>query len=123
VSADPSRSHEDKKARDEASDHWGAGSELHDKLRFELAQLDLIAGSPVRDVASTLVREHESVRHWISPASGANNWFELLTEQNNKIFDLHAELVMKTRADLGLESRPATGRLRSLLPRSHDGKR
>jgi len=103
VTADPSRSHEDTQARDQAAEHWSAGAELYNKLRFELAQLDLIAGRPLRDVANKLVREHESVRQWIRPASGASNWFQLLTEQNNKIISLHADLVEKTRADLRLE--------------------
>jgi hypothetical protein len=93
--ADPNRGHEDTKARDEARDHWGAGSELYEKLRFGAAQLDLIAGRPLRSVAAKLVREHESAQHWLRPASGADDWFELLTEQNNKIVRLHAELVGK----------------------------
>lgn len=101
--ADPTRGHEDTKARDEATNHWGAGSGMYEKLRFEAAQLDLIAGHPLREVANKLVREHESVQRWLRPASGANDWFELLTEQNNKIIRLHAELVEKTRADLGVD--------------------
>jgi hypothetical protein len=101
--ADPDRGSEDTKARDEARDHWGAGSELYGKLRFEAAQLDLIAGRPLRDVANKLVREHESVLHWLRPASGASDWLESLVEQNNKIVGLHTELVERTRADLGVD--------------------
>jgi hypothetical protein len=102
--ADPDRAHEDTQARDEARVHWGAGSEAYEKLRFEVAQLDLIAGHQLRDVANKLVGEHESARQWLRPASGADDWFQLLTEQNNKIIRLHTELVEKTRADLGLAS-------------------
>lgn len=103
IRADPSGRHMDTKARDEATEHWVAGSELFEKLRFELTQLDLIAGRDVRAVATTLVREHESVQHWTRPASGADDWYKLLTEQNNKIVRLHEELVDKTRAELGLD--------------------
>jgi hypothetical protein len=39
-----------------------------------------------------------------SGLSGADDWFQLFTEQNNKIVRLHAELVEKARADLGLAS-------------------
>jgi hypothetical protein len=118
LNADPSRSSEDVMARDEASERWWAGSELYDKLRFEGAQLDLIAGHPLRDAATTLVREHESVRHRIRPASGASDWFELLTEHNNKIVRLHEDLIKKTRADLGVDRASVRHRLRLLLPRS-----
>jgi len=75
---------------------------IYEKLRFEAAQLDLIAGVSLRDVANKLVREHESTRHWLRPASGASDWYELATKQNNKVVRLHAELVEKARADLGL---------------------
>lgn len=113
----------DTKARDEATEHWIAGSELFEKLRFELAQLDLIAGPDVRAVATTLVREHESVQHWIRPASGADDWYKLLTEQNNKIVRLHEELVDKTRAELGLDPTPSSspGSPSRLLSRSTPG--
>jgi hypothetical protein len=37
----------------------------------------------------------------LTPASGADDLTELLTDQNNKIVGLHAELVDKARADLG----------------------
>ncbi len=63
--SDPSGGNVDAKVQEEAVEHWGTGSQLYDKLRFELAQLDLIAGRPLRDVAASLFREHESVRHWI----------------------------------------------------------
>ena len=113
--ADPSRDHEDTKARDEAVDHWRAGSEVYDKLRFEVAQLDLFAGRPLRDVATKVAREHESPRHWLRPASGADgDLLELLTEQNNKILWLHTELVEKARADLGVDRGAVQPRLRSL---------
>jgi hypothetical protein len=75
---------------------------LYGKLRFEAAQLDFIAGHAVCDAAARLVRAHESPQHWLRPASGADGVTELLTEQNIKIVGLHAELVEKARADLGL---------------------
>jgi hypothetical protein len=56
------------------------------------------------------------VWHWLRPANGASNWYELLTDENNKIVRLHGDLVQKTRADLGLDRSSTTQRLRSLLP-------
>lgn len=117
LQADPGRSQEDTQSRDLAAEHWSGGSELYDKLRFELAQLDLIAGRPLRDVAARLVREHESARQRVRPASGGDDWFRPLMEQNNTINGLHADLVMKTRADLGLGQDLTRRRLRSLLRR------
>jgi hypothetical protein len=116
LNSDPSGGNADTKAQHEAAEHWGTGSQLYDKLCFELAQLDLIAGRPLRDVATSLVREHESVRHWMRPTSGASDWYELVAEQNNKITRLHADLVERTRADLGLDRISTTRRLRSLIP-------
>jgi hypothetical protein len=116
VNADPSRVSEDVKARREASERWRAGSEKYDKLRFELAQLDLIAGRPLRDVADALLREHESVRQWIGPASGASDWFKLLAEHNNKIVGLHGDLIRQTRADLGVDRTLVRHRLLKNLP-------
>lgn len=59
-------------------------------------------GHALRDVAAKLLRGHESTQHWLRLAGGADDWSELVTEQNNKIVGLHAELVDTTRADLGL---------------------
>jgi hypothetical protein len=126
LSADPNQGHEDTTARDEARDQWDTGSELYDKLRFEVAQLDIMAGRPLRDVAAKLVREHESPWHWLRPASGGEaNLLESLYEQHNKIVGLHAELVERTRTDLGLDSSlqvPPRSLLAKLLGR-HQGAR
>jgi hypothetical protein len=105
VNADPGRQHEDIGARDRAAERWAVGSSAYDKLRFETAQLDLVAGPPLRDTARALLRQHESMRHYIRLASGASDWFERVTELNNEIVALQGELVVKTRADLGLDRR------------------
>jgi hypothetical protein len=116
--ADPDRQHEDVGARDRAAEQWAAGSDVDDKLRFELAQLDLVAGPPLRETAAALIRHHESMRHYIRPASAAGDWFDQVTDLNNKIITLHGDLAVKTRADLGLDRGVAGHRVRSLL--SHD---
>ena len=105
ASEGPDRGQVDTKARDEARDHWEAATELYDKLRFEAAQLELIADRPVRDVAAKLIRAHEGPQHWLRPASPTDDPFELLSKQNRVILGLHAELVEKTRTDLGLPTR------------------
>jgi hypothetical protein len=106
ITSDPSRASEDKEARDEASEHWRVGSDLFEKLRFESAQLDLVAGGALRQVVAALVLEHESIRHWIRPASGADDWFELLYEHGDKVLQLHDELIKLARIDLGVDSLP-----------------
>ena len=102
MNADPDRGPEVTKAQDEANDLWAAGAELYGKLRFEMAQLDLLAGRAIREVARKLAQAHESPWHWLRPAGGADITFEMITEQDSKILGLHAELVDKARADLGL---------------------
>jgi hypothetical protein len=118
VHADPNRQHEDIGARDRAAEQWAVGSGAYDKLRFEMAQLNLIAGPPLRDVAGALLRQHESMRHYIRPTNGASNWFDLVTNLNNEIVTLQRDLVVKTRADLGLDRGVTSHRLRSLLSRA-----
>jgi hypothetical protein len=115
--ADLDRQHEDVGARDRAAEQWAAGSDVYDKLRFELAQLDLVAGPPLRETAGALVRHHESMRHYIRPASAASDWSDQVTDLNNKIVTFHRDLVVKTRADLGLDHGVAGHRMRSLLSR------
>jgi hypothetical protein len=114
VHADLDRQHEDVGARDRAAEQWTAGSEAYDKLRFEMAQLDLVAGPPLRETAGALVRHHESARHYIRLASGASDWFDRVTDLNNEIVALQGDLVVKTRADLGLDHGVSNHRLRSL---------
>ena len=83
-------------------------SELHGKLRFETAQLDLIAGRPIREVADTLVVVHLSslsrlgLRHSVPVTS------KMISQQNSQIVGLQAQLVEKARADLGLTTDPLT---------------
>jgi hypothetical protein len=115
VHADLDRQHEDIGARDRAAEQWAVGSDAYDKLRFEMAQLDLVAGPPLRHTAGALLRHHESMRHYIRPASAASDWFEQVTDLNNKVIALHSDLVLKTRADLGLDRGVTSHRLRSLL--------
>jgi len=117
VHADLDRQHEDTEARDRANEHWRTGSDAYNKLRFETAQLDLVAGPPLRETAGALLRLHESMRHYIRPASAASDWFEKVTGLNNEVLRLQGDLVAKTRADLGLDRGVTSHRLRSLLSR------
>lgn len=88
----------------EPRDDWGAGSKLFGKLRLETTQLELSAGEALRDVADRLLRAHESLNHWLRPASPSDDPIALVNEQNNMIIQMHAELIGRERADLGLMS-------------------
>ena len=70
LKADPHLGPEVTKAQEVAAGEWQAGQKLCNKLRFEKAQLDLIAGRPVRDAANKLVLKHESVRIWLKSLHG-----------------------------------------------------
>jgi hypothetical protein len=87
---------------------WETGCEFYEKLRFETAQLDLIAGRPVREVAAKLIRAHESPQHWLRPATGANELSRTVGNHSVEIGRLRAELTDKTRADFGLSTSPPT---------------
>ena len=100
--ADLDRQHEDTEAHDRVAEKWAAGAGAYDKLRFEVAQLDLIAARPLRETAEALLGLHESIRQYIRPAGAADDWFEQVSGLNNQIVALQGDLVTKTRADLGL---------------------
>ena len=42
--------------------HWEKGREYLDQLRFEVAQLDLLASAPVRQAAGDLLKAHQRER-------------------------------------------------------------
>jgi hypothetical protein len=58
LEVDPAGAHENPRALDEAREHVAAGRTVYEKLRFEAAQLDLIAGRRLRRVAAELLRQH-----------------------------------------------------------------
>jgi hypothetical protein len=80
--------------------HRQAGFEA---LSFEAAQLDLIAGRPLRDAAGALVGSHESLAHWLRPASRASEAIELWTAESDKLIgQLRDQLIATARTDLGI---------------------
>jgi hypothetical protein len=48
-------------------EHWDKGRELWRSLRYEAAQLDLLVGRPVRDVATALVSAHDQAWFRMNP--------------------------------------------------------
>jgi len=56
----------------------------------------------VRDVAAELFRAHDDARLILQPTGGGDLTFATIVKRKNKIAELHAELVDKARADLGL---------------------
>ena len=60
---DPRQSSESQALKAQEGEHWVAGTDLWGKLRFEMAQLDLVAARSIRDAAHALVwGGHEPVR-------------------------------------------------------------
>jgi hypothetical protein len=89
-------------AGSEASQHWEKGWRLMMDLRYEVAQLDLLASRPVRKAARELVGAHvDEGSRYVDAQSGQDDdegWGANLV----KIEELQDELVEITRADLGL---------------------
>lgn len=110
--ADPSRTSEDTKAKDMLLEQWQEGSELYEKLAFEAAQLDLIAGRSLREAATALSQAHWGVMLVTAPLSDRRDWFEVFSEQLDRIRGLRNDLVAQARADVGVD-RGSEPRLRS----------
>jgi hypothetical protein len=89
-----------------ATENWRKGRDLWDQLRFEAAQLDLLAGRPVRDAASALVVAHENAALRIKPTGASESPFR--RGEEDKIDKLHAELVTPRRGQTSVSIAAAT---------------
>jgi hypothetical protein len=114
--ADPSQTSEDIKAREMMLEQWQVGAKRHEKIEFEVAQLTLIAGSPLYQAATALSRQHWTVIHAMPPLADRSDWFERMTEQMERIGALQNDLAAEARADLGVDRR-SEPRWRSLWRR------
>lgn len=104
-------------SRRQMDPHWEKGRQHLDELRFEAAQLDLLASRTMREVASSIVTEHqkETGRLIMRVKSGQKD-FEGRRAAHAKIGELHKTLVESARADLGLDqSAPHRSLLGKLL--------
>jgi hypothetical protein len=97
-------------------EHWDKGRELWRSLRYEAAQLDLLVGRPVRDVATALVSAHDQAWFRMNPNGAGVTPFR--QGEKNKIDKLHSELVERTRADLGIDRPTVVDSVVSRRPRS-----
>jgi hypothetical protein len=112
VGDDPAKRTEVLKLQNQEFDQWKRGRSALDKLRFEVAQLDLIAAQPVRDAAAALLLSHESVA--IAQFRSVDSSAGLMkTVMESKAKMLQTDLVERTREDLGL---PRDGRRAARLP-------
>jgi hypothetical protein len=101
VGDDPAKRTEVLKLQDQKFDQWKRARSALDKLRFEVAQLNLIAAQPVRDAAAALLLSHESVA--IAQFRSIDSSTGLLkTVMESKAKMLQTDLVERTREDLGL---------------------
>jgi hypothetical protein len=87
------------------SPHWEQGWKLLTDLRYEAAQLDLLASRPVREAVGELIATHqrEATRlvAVIAARDRSGEWERRIASQA-KIKALGKVLVERTRADLGL---------------------
>ncbi len=83
--------------------HWEKGWQLLHDLRYEVAQLDLLASGTVRQAAGDLVAAHEgeTSRLMLLVKPGKDD-YEGRRAIQDKIHELQSALVESTRTDLGL---------------------
>lgn len=98
----------DTNAKAEAFDHLRQGSDLLEELRFEVAQLDLVAGQSVRDAAHALVGAHANTQRQVSPDELTKHAPVVTPSTSSlkkgEINQLERILVAAARADLGLDT-------------------
>ena len=86
-----------------AQQHWGKGWRLVHDLRYEVAQLDLLASLPVRQIARELVTAHErAASRLVILVKPGQDDYPLRQEHYDEIHKLQAALAEMTRGDLGL---------------------
>jgi hypothetical protein len=97
--------------RVQMSDHWARGEEIRGRLRYEAAQLDLLAGRPVREITSELLKTHYEA--WFRLRPNGPGW-PPLGQEIEQIDGLQLDLVEGTRADFGIGRALSPG-IRTLL--------
>jgi hypothetical protein len=99
------------------------GASTMDQLNYEIAQLELIAGQRLRESARALHPPHETLQHWLRPASGADPSAQTENVQLTKLAVLERQVINAARADIGVDSRRTLRRWRPLRRRAqpHDG--
>ena len=96
----------DNEARDEARRSWETDSNEFEELRYQVAQLDLIAGEPLRQAAHALFWKHSDLRHVLRPSSGGEgDLTDSFMAYSNEIVDLRQTLINLARVDLGISPR------------------
>jgi hypothetical protein len=84
-------------------DHWKAGKAACDKLRFEVAQLELVGHQPVREAARALLDAQGSIaRGQLSPDTPSADPLKSLLELGLKVKQCEDRLIEETRTDLGI---------------------
>jgi hypothetical protein len=92
--------------------HWEKGWQLLHDLRYEVAQLDLLASRAVRQAARDLAAAHEQeASRLVLTAEPGQDDYEGRQAAKDKIEELQSALTEKTRADLGLGVRVPPGSL------------
>ena len=89
-----------------ADEHWLKGRQAVADLRYEVAQLDLLASRSVREVAYQLIAAHEKEATRLVLLKPGEDDFERRSQERDTIIGLQRVLVERARTDLGLD-RPA----------------
>jgi len=84
-------------SQEQIIESWQRGRALFAKLRYEVAQLDLVAGEELRTAANALVTIHEDAEHRLRPAGPGQDEFD------ERIRDHTATLIAAARTDLKFE--------------------
>jgi hypothetical protein len=87
-------------ARDAMQSSWDSGSDLYKQLRYQIAELSLVAGEPVNRTANALLVKHEGLRHVIRPAGGADSPEAVVWAYREEIIALLSKFISQTRTDL-----------------------
>lgn len=82
--------------------HWRKGRQLLHDLRFEIAQLDLLASRTVRQAARDLEMAHEKEVSRLLAAKPGQDGYEGRQAARVKLQELQSALLEGARTDLGL---------------------
>lgn len=95
----------DVEVREKMESSFRAGHKLLEELQLQVAELDLVAGRPLREIAYQLINQHEWLQHVIRPSGGAEDPESVYVTDSSRIVGLRVELIRRARVDLRVDGR------------------